>query len=75
MSVGCRSTILTSVHAIHRPRGLDVVTDDVLQRLLSKVDLAIAEIPEEFCFYGVMTEPQGGLLNMVVCCVEVGFAK
>jgi len=52
--------------------GLAKAKDADLDTLLEDIDRAIADIPDEFAFHGMATSQQGGLLNMLVCCIEVG---
>ena len=53
--------------------GLAKAKDADLDTLLEDIDRAIADIPDEFAFHGMATSQQGGLLNMLVCCIEVGY--
>jgi hypothetical protein len=51
--------------------GLAKANDADLYSLLDDIDRAIADIPDEFAFHGMATSQQGGLLYMLVCCIEV----
>jgi len=54
--------------------GLARANDADLYNLLHDIDQTIADIPDEFAFHGMATSQQGGLLYMLVCCIEVSLA-
>lgn len=62
---------ISTGRGVYRPRVLDRSTDADLEALLGQLDRHIASIPDEFAFTGNDTNQRGGLLNLMIVCVEV----